>query len=71
MIECVISTLIWLLVIAIVLYLAKWVIEAIAGVAIPPKVIQLVGILVLLICILRMLECTGLLAGAAGWPRWR
>jgi hypothetical protein len=51
MIEAVIVTLIYICVIALVVYLAFWVLEQI-GVPLPPQVIKIIWIVVVLICLL-------------------
>jgi hypothetical protein len=51
MIEAVIMTLIYICVIALVVYLAFWVLEQI-GVPLPPQVVKIIWIVVVLICLL-------------------
>ena len=55
MFESIISLLIYLVVIGIVFWLAVYVLGAI-GVAVPPRVIQLIGVLVLLLVILWFIQ---------------
>lgn len=56
MIEAVISALIYIVLIAVAVYLVFWVLEAIAGVAVPAKVQQLIWVVVVLIAILLLVR---------------
>jgi hypothetical protein len=56
MIEAIISALIYIVLIAVAVYLVFWVLEAIAGVAVPPKVQQLIWVVVVLIAILLLVR---------------
>ena len=51
MIEAIIMTLIYICVIALVVYLALWVLEQI-GVGLPPQVAKIIWIVAVLICLL-------------------
>ncbi len=52
MIEAVIYALIYICLLALVIYLIIWVLQTVAGIALPPKVIQIIWIIFALICIL-------------------
>ena len=52
MIEAAITSLIYLLVLAAVIYLILWVLQAVAGIALPDKVVQIIWIVFALICLL-------------------
>lgn len=52
MIEAVITTLIYLCVLALVVYLVIWVLTTVIGIPIPAKVIQILWVIVALIAIL-------------------
>src|SRR5262245_24386947 len=56
MIESIISALIYIVLIAVAVYLVFWVLEAIAGVGVPPKVQQLIWVVVVLIAILLLVR---------------
>jgi hypothetical protein len=58
MLHTVITALIALVVLAIAVYLILWVLEAI-GIAIPPKIMQLIWVLVVLIALLWLLNLLG------------
>jgi hypothetical protein len=68
MVEAVIYALIYICLLALVIYLVIWVLQTIAGIALPPKVIQIVWIIFALICILvlvrLLLPHSGRLLGA-------
>ena len=52
MVEAVIYALIYICLLALVIYLIIWVLQTVAGLALPPKVIQIIWIIFALICIL-------------------
>jgi len=52
MLESVISLLIYVCVIALVIYLVIWVLQTVVGIALPPKVVQIFWIIFALIVIL-------------------
>lgn len=52
MIEGVIQALIYICVLALVIYLVIWVLQTVAGIALPPKVIQIIWIIFALVCLL-------------------
>lgn len=52
MIEAVIYALITICVIALVIYLVLWVLQTVAGLALPPKVVQIIWIIFALVCVL-------------------
>lgn len=52
MIEAVIYALIYICLLALVIYLIIWVLQTVAGIALPPKVVQIIWIIFALICIL-------------------
>lgn len=52
MIEGIIMALIYLCLLAAAIYLIIWVITSIAGIALPPKVIQIIWIVFVLVCVL-------------------
>jgi hypothetical protein len=56
MIEAIITALIYIVLVAVAVYLVFWVLEAIAGVSVPPKVQQLIWIVVVLIAILLLVR---------------
>ena len=56
MIEAIITALIYIVLLAVAVYLIFWVLEAIAGVAVPAKVQQLIWIVVALIAILLLVR---------------
>ena len=56
MIEAVIQALIYIVLLAIVVYLIIWVLQTIAGVQIPPKIIQLIWVVFVLVCILILVK---------------
>jgi hypothetical protein len=68
MIEAVITALIYIVLLAVAIYLVLWVIEAVASVSVPPKVVQLIWVAFVLIAILilvrLLLPRLGLAAGA-------
>jgi hypothetical protein len=55
MIEAVITLLIYICVLALVVYLVIWVLE-IVGIALPPKVIQIIWVIVALIALLMIVR---------------
>ena len=52
MIEAIIYALIYICLLALVIYLIIWVLNTVAGIALPPKVIQIIWVIFALICIL-------------------
>jgi hypothetical protein len=56
MIEAVISALIYIVLIAVAVYLVFWVLETIAGVSVPAKVQQLIWVVVVLIALLLLVR---------------
>lgn len=52
MIEAIIYALIYICLLALVIYLIIWVLNTVAGVSLPPKVIQIIWVIFALICIL-------------------
>jgi hypothetical protein len=56
MIEAVITALIYITLLAVAVYLVFWVLEAIAGVAVPAKVQQLIWVVVVLIAVLLLVR---------------
>jgi hypothetical protein len=52
MIEAIIYALIYICLLALVIYLILWVLGTVAGVALPPKVIQIIWVIFALVCIL-------------------
>jgi len=68
MIEAVIYALIYVCLLALVIYLIIWVLQTIAGIALPPKVIQIIWVIFALVCLLILVRLLlphfGKLAGA-------
>ena len=56
MVDAAIVLIIYLLVIAAVIYLVFWAIETVAGVGIPPKVQQIIWVIYVLIAVLLLLR---------------
>ena len=56
MIEAIITTLIYVCLLAIAIYLILWVIQSIAGISLPPKVIQIIWIVFVLVCLLLLVR---------------
>ena len=56
MIEGVIQLLIYVCVICLVVYLVLWVLESVAGISLPPKVVQIIWIIVVLVVLLLLLR---------------
>jgi hypothetical protein len=52
MIEAVIQALIYICVLALVIYLIIWVLQSVANIALPAKVIQIIWIIFALVCLL-------------------
>jgi hypothetical protein len=52
MIEAVIYALIYICLLALVIYLILWVLGTVAGVTLPPKVIQIIWVVFALVCLL-------------------
>jgi cytochrome c biogenesis factor len=63
MLEAVISLLIWVCVIALVIYLVIWVLQTVVGLPLPAKVIQILWVIFALIVILMLAR---LLLGGGG-----
>jgi hypothetical protein len=68
MIEAIITTLIYVCLLAAAIYIILWVISSVAGIQLPPKVVQIIWIVFVLICLLLivrlLLPHMGKLAGA-------
>lgn len=56
MVEAAITLLIYLLVVAAIIYIFFWAIETIAGVAIPPKIQQIIWVIYVLIAVLLLVR---------------
>lgn len=56
MIEAVIYALIYICVLALVIYLIIWVLQTVAGIGLPPKVIQIIWIIFALVCVLILVQ---------------
>jgi len=56
MIEAIITTLIYICLLAVAIYLILWVIQSIAGIALPEKVVQIIWIIFVLICVLLLVR---------------
>jgi hypothetical protein len=69
MLTSVITFLIWICALAIVIYLVIYVLRDVIGLPIPPKVIQLIWVIVALIAILWLVQMV--LGGGNGFPRLR
>lgn len=67
MLTCILSSCILVLVIALVLYLIKWVVEVVTGQPVPIKIQQIAGIILVLIFCIRLLECTKFIPGMNSW----
>jgi len=67
MLTSVITFLIWICVLAIVIYLVIYVLRDVVGLPIPAKVIQLIWVIVALIAILWLVQLV--LGGGHGLPR--
>lgn len=67
MIESVIAVLIGACILALIVYLVLWVVRDLIGVAIPPKIIQIIWVIVALIIILWLVQL--LIGGGRGVPR--
>jgi len=65
MIESVIGLLIWVCVIALVLYLVQWVLTSVIGIPLPEKVVQILWVIFGLIVILMLVR---LLLGSGHMP---
>ena len=68
MIEAIIYALIYICLLALVIYLILWVLGTVAGVQLPPKVIQIIWVVFALVCLLilvrLLLPHSGRLLGA-------
>jgi len=68
MIEAIITTLIYICLLAAAIYIVIWVIQTVAGIAIPPKIVQIIWIVFVLLCLLLVFRLLsphlGRLAGA-------
>jgi hypothetical protein len=69
MLPAVITFLIYVCVLALVIYLIIWVLQDVLGVPIPPKVIQILWVIVALICILWLVQMV--LGGGGGFANFR
>ena len=56
MLEHIISGLIYLLIIAAVIYLVLWVVREVAGIALPEKVVKIIWVIFVLIAVLIVLR---------------
>jgi hypothetical protein len=56
MLESVISLLIYVLVFAAIIYIVIWLLQTVAGVALPPKVVQILWIVFALVVILLLVR---------------
>ena len=56
MIEAVIYALIYICLLALVIYLIIWVLSTVVGVALPPKVVQIIWVIFALVCILILVQ---------------
>ena len=52
MVETVITLLIYLAALALVVWLVLWVVESVIGIALPPKVVQIIWVIVVLVALL-------------------
>ena len=52
MVESVITLLIYLAVLALVVWLILWVVESVIGISLPPKVVQIIWVIVVLVALL-------------------
>jgi len=64
MIEAIITGLIYICLLAIAVYLIIWVLQTVAGVALPPKVVQIIWVVVVLIALLILVR---ILLGGGGF----
>lgn len=56
MIEAIIYALIYICLLALVIYLILWVLGTVVGVALPPKVVQIIWVIFALVCILILVQ---------------
>lgn len=56
MVEAIIMSLIYICLLAIAIYLILWVIQAVAGISIPPKIVQIIWIVFVLVCLLLLVR---------------
>lgn len=56
MIEGVIYALIYICLLALVIYLIIWVLNTVVGVALPPKVVQIIWVIFILVCVLILVQ---------------
>ena len=52
MIEAVLSALIWIAVLALLIYVVLWILQSVAGIVVPAKVVQIVWVIFALVCLL-------------------
>ena len=68
MIEAVIYSLIYICLLALVIFLVLWVIQTVAGISLPPKIVQIIWVVFVLVCLLILVRLLlphfGKLAGA-------
>jgi hypothetical protein len=69
MLTCIFSAIVSTIIFVIILLLCEWAVQLISGVAIPPKIRQLVSILIALVLVWQLLSCLGLLGGGLN-PPW-
>lgn len=63
MIEAIITTLIYICLLAVAIYLIIWVLQSVANISLPEKVVQIIWVVFVLICILLLVR---ILLPAAG-----
>ena len=68
MLESIISLLIWVCVIALVIYLVIWVLQTVVGLALPGKVIQILWVIFALIVLLMIVR---IVIGSGYMPQLR
>lgn len=56
MIETIITTLIYICLLAVAIYLVIWVLQTVAGIELPPKVVQIIWVVFVLICVLLLVR---------------
>lgn len=66
MLEGIISLLIYVCVVALVIYLVIWVLQSVVGIALPAKVVQIMWVIFALIVILLLVQ---LVMGSGNMPR--
>ena len=56
MIEGIIYALIYICLLALAIYLIMWVLDTVVGISMPPKVVQIIWVIFILICILIIVQ---------------